>query len=274
MLLLYAAAVLAVLAGPATASAKPRHLEQVRTALVVRAMRCASCHVSNDAADWTDGGLNPYGARLREIAEGDSLAERIARLDRGPAPDDGDADRTRREKDRDIDGDGVPNWVEIIAGASPADPASVPSAKRIERVERVVGCTICHSETRIPGKQGLDANPHNAFGKVLARTLDTPDAKHLPNAELRSQAERLPILKRIALSRKTRPPHSKVTYWEKLRLMRAPADPDDNPDPAHVKRLRKRGAAQRSMRKRDPTRGLDVDAHPMDGFLEDIQPLD
>ncbi|MCA9255520.1 MAG: hypothetical protein KDA33_07770, partial [Phycisphaerales bacterium] len=252
------------------AVAKERHLEQLRVALVARAARCASCHISNDRDAWEGAGLNHYGQRLHDISPGDTLADRIAELDHGPkSSDSGDAAATRKN-DQDIDGDGIPNWIEILAGASPADPKSVPAQKRVERVRRVISCAICHTETHLPGKQGLEANPHNEFGELLSVTTGEKNkANEDAQSNRRRTAERLPILKRVEISRKKKPRGGKATYWEKLRLMRSPADAEDNPSKENLASFRKRAARQRSKKKRDPTRGMVDAAHDNDGFLQD-----
>lgn len=254
---------------------KERHLEQVRVVLIARAARCASCHVSNDKSEWEGQGLNIYGKRLGEISPGDALADRIAMLEHGPTSSDGGAEAARKKQDQDIDGDGVPNWVEILARANPADPKNKPAQARIERVERVVTCNICHTQTNLPGKQGLEANPHNTFGELLSETTrEKPGATPGTERDKQRSAERIPILKRIELTRKRKPKGGKATYWEKLRLMRLPADEDDNPSKESLMSFRKRAARQRSKTKRDSTRGMVDPAHDNDGFLKDCVHLD
>lgn len=253
---------------------KERHFEQVRVLLMSRAARCATCHVSAAKTEWVGAGLNIYGQRLKAIAPGDDLADRMARLEHGPSSGDSGDERSRREKDQDIDGDGVPNWVEILARANPADAENKPTQERIERVKQVVACTICHSQTNLPGEQGIDANPHNAYGALLAETTDNKKDKPATQADRRRSAERVPILKRIELARKKKPKGSKATFWEKLRMMRRPADASDEPSPDGLKSFRKRAAQQRSKRKRDPTRGMDDPAHEHVGFLQDGKNLE
>lgn len=267
---LYLLAGVAIFAATDGATAKERHLEQLRVALVARAARCVSCHVSDDKAAWDGAGLNQYGQRLHAVSPGDTLADRIAELDHGPkSSDSGDAAATRKN-DQDIDGDGIPNWIEILAGASPADPKSVPAPKRVERVRRVISCSICHTQTHLPGKQGLEANPHNEFGELLSVTTGEKNkSSEDAQSNRRRAAERLPILKRIELTRKKKPRGGKSTYWEKLRLMRSPADSEDNPSKENLASFRKRAARQRSKKKRDLTRGMIDAAHDNDGFLQD-----
>lgn len=257
------------------AFAKKRHFEQVRVVLISRAAHCATCHMSNDKSDWDGAGLNIYGKRLHEISPGDPLADRILMLEHGPTSRDTGAERERRERDRDIDGDGVPNWVEILARSNPADAAVKPSEKRIERVRRVVSCKICHIDTNLPGKRGLAANPHNAFGKMLSETTGSKGGNgNATAAERHRAAERIPILKRIELTMRKRPKGSRATYWEKLRLMRLPADEADQPSPRALKSFRKWAAAQRSKKKRDPARGMIDPAHDNEGFLQDCKRLE
>lgn len=262
-------AVLALL--PAEAWAKERHFEQLRVVLISRSARCVTCHTSADGA-----GLNAYGQRLHALPADDALADRIAALEADPPAGASEAERAEKARDRDIDGDGVPNWVEILAGADPASAEHRPKPKRAERITRVVSCKLCHTANHLPGKDGVAANPHNAFGELLATTFDLPRRRRRPktDAAVRAAAERTPILRRLVKIRKKRPRKSRATYWQKIRLLRAPADPDDNPTSKALKRFKKKAAHQRSKRKRDPTRGLDCPAHRADGFLRDADGLD
>lgn len=257
------------------AFAKERHLEQLRVVLISRAARCATCHVSDHKKDWENAGLNLYGQRLHEISPGDSLGDRILMIEHGPTSSDNEEDRAKREKDQDIDGDGVPNWVEILAKSNPGDAKIKPPKGRVDRVKRVINCTICHTDTNLPGKQGLEANPHNAYGDLLSQTTDPKDVNaNTPKAERQRKAESIPILKRIDMTKRRKPKGSKATYWEKLRLMRLPADDEDNPSAKSLKTFRKWAAEQRSKKKRDPTRGTADPAHEDEGFMQDAKHLD
>lgn len=255
---------------PGLVAGKERHFEQLRVVLISRAARCNSCHTSADGQD-----LNAYGQRLHALSQDDSLADRIASLEAGPRVGDSEAKRVQKQKDQDVDQDGVPNWVEILARTNPADSEDRPKAKKVRRIERIVGCNICHEATNLPGEDGLAANPHNEFGDLLAKTYDLPrQSKPKTEEALRLAAERTPILKRLVKTKKKRPRKSKATYWQKIRLLHNPNDPEDNPKTKTLKRFKKQAAAQRSKRKRDPTRGLACEAHPSSGFLLDAEALD
>lgn len=260
-----------LMAAPGAADGKERHFEQLRVLLISKAARCNSCHVGEAGQ-----GLNAYGERLHALSQDDSLADRIAMVEADPRVGATESERLQKQKDQDVDQDGVPNWVEILAGNDPADAEDRPKSKKVRRIERVVSCTSCHEATNLPGKDGLAANPHNALGALLSKTYELPPRRAKPKTSeaVQTAAERTPILTRIAKIKKKKPRKSKATYWQKLRLLHSPADPEDNPKPKTLKRFKKKAAVQRSKRKRDPTLGLACDAHPADGFLTDAEGLD
>ena len=260
-----------LLTAPIVAVAKERHFEQLRTVLISRAARCKTCHLEADGT-----GFNAYGDRLKSLSPDDSLGDRIAAMDADPPVGASEAEQAERRRDQDVDQDGVPNWVEILAGSNPGDSEDRPRKKRAKRVERVIGCTLCHEANHLLGKQGLEANPHNEHGRLLAGTFILPRSRRQPKTRdaILAAAERTPILKRLGKIRKKRPPKSKATYWQQIRLLHDPIDPEDKPTPKRLKAFKKRAALQRSRRKRDPTRGLDCEAHPLDGFLLDAKDLD
>lgn len=265
----------------ANAWAKERHLEQVRVALIARAAHCSTCHLDKDQTFWEDGGLNPYGLRLRALGSGDSLADRIVRLDRKKDDDDNNpatqiplAEGEEATPNNDVDGDGVPNWVEILAESNPGDKENKPSQKRIERVEQVVSCKICHEQINVAGKIGRSANPHNDFGDILALTNDPDDNEARVEADRRRRAaERIPILKRISFNKRKKPKGDKATYWERLRLMYLPTDESAKTSEKRLKEMRKQAVLQKNRLKRDPTLGIPEDHHVL-GFLEDAEELD
>ncbi len=257
----------------AQAVANERHFEEVRALLVVRSANCTSCH--SDAAG---SSLNAYGQGLSALSKDLSLDDRILRMESVPRIGASEEDRREQSRRQDIDGDGVRNWVEILAGKDPADDKNKPSRKQIERIERVVSCSICHSATNLPGKEeGLAANPHNELGALLAQTVPKPrpgEARPKGERETRAAAERVSILTRLGLTRTKRPKGSKATYWQRIRLLFSPTDTARNPSAEELKAFKKAAAIQRSPRRRDPTKGVDCDAHRLGGFLEETTGLD
>ena len=251
------------------ARGKERHLEQVRALLVSRTARCTSCHTDADGKT-----LNAYGDRLAESTAGRSLADRIVALDKEPPLNATEATEAKALADQDIDGDGVANWIEIIAETSPADADDKPGPKTAERIEAVVSCKLCHTKTNLPG-EGLEAAPHNLLGKLLARTFVRQKGKRSPRGKeaIREAAERTPILARLAEIRRKRPRGSKATYWERIRLLCPPADLNESPKLKPLTAFRKLAGRQKRKRTRDPNLGLDCKAHQANGFLADAKRL-
>ncbi len=262
-------------AAPRRSSAKERHLEQVRVLLMARAARCNTCHVAGDGGWKARDGLNAYGRALSELPAGDALADRMVELEREGVQGAQKSNSIATDR-RDVDGDGVPNWIEVLAGKSPADAADVPSEKKRARIERVVSCTICHDQTNLPGKSGIEANPHNPLGKLLASTyiLDRGEKKPAAPSAIQAAAERTPILARLELVRKKKPPKGRATYWQRIRMLRSSVDPAEEPSSRQLAAFKKQAAAQRSRRKRDPELGLIGDTHKPEGFLADGMKLD
>ncbi|MFQ5424017.1 MAG: hypothetical protein ACE5F9_08555 [Phycisphaerae bacterium] len=260
-----------LLASTAYGEAKELHFARVRVLLMSKAARCTSCHADSKGAS-----LNAYGERLTALSHDDPLADRMAALEAEPSVKaDADARRQARE-DRDVDRDGVANWIEILANSNPADAKDTPNAETARRIERVISCKLCHRATNLPG-EGLEANPHNELGAFLAKTFVRRRGRRAPKdaEQVRSAAERTPILTRLSMIRKKRPKRSRATYWEKIRLLHAPADSHDTPSRAALRAFRKDAARQRRRKTRDAGRGLTSKAHGPDGFLLDVdKPLD
>lgn len=259
---------LAAVIAPA-AAAKEKHLDRVRVLLISKAARCTSCH-----ADPGGKQLNAYGRRLADLPTDDPLADRIATLEGEPGFEDNEPQGKRATPDRDVDADGVANWIEILAETDPSNGRDKPDAELAQRIEKTIDCRLCHTATGLPG-EGLAANPHNALGKLLAKTYAKRRGRRPPRGKeaVRAAAERTPILQRLSLARKKRPKKSKATYWQKIRLLHAPADPEDKPSAAALKAFKKQAARQKRRKSRDPNRGLACEAHGADGFLLDAPGL-
>lgn len=255
---------------PPRAGAKEKHFEQVRAYLISKAARCTSCHVGAQS-----GELNAYGQRISALPNDDPLADRIAAIESEPSAAAGDDERREAEKNRDVDGDGVLNWIEVLADTNPADAKDKPAPETALRIETVISCKLCHRATNLPG-EGLAANPHNELGDLLSKTYVKRSRAANPRSpdEARAAAERVPILTRLSMIRKKRPKKSRATYWHKIRLIHGPADSDDNPSREELQSFLKLVKRQKSRGKRDPNLGLDADAHKPDGFFLDAAQLD
>lgn len=261
----------------APAAAKERHLEQLRVLLMVRAAKCVTCHESPDGKK-----LNLYGQRLAILPIALTWSDRIAALESDKPRDrskdrvlpPGMVDESATNSDQDVDGDGVPNWVEILAGTNPGKKNDFPGKKETSHITEVVSCKICHTATGLPG-DGLKANPHNELGMLLARTIPKRHAsKPNSDAAIHLAAERTSILKRFELIKAKRPKRSRATFWEKIRLIHAPADADDNPKQDELQLFRKTCRAQKRRKTRDVSLGFENSRHKLDGFLLDAKSLD
>jgi len=254
------------LAMPATAGAKEIHFSQVRVLLVSRMAKCTSCHAAADGA-----ALNAYGKRIAEMPASDTLADRIAAVESDPPLELKKPQAEKHKRGQDVDQDRVPNWVEIVAGTDPSDAKSTPERAAVERIEKVVSCTLCHKATGLPG-EGLEANPHNAFGALLAETLKPRPGTPPPKTReaIRAAAERLPILTRLGLVASKKPRGGKATYWERILLLVSPAEAEE-PEKAALAELRKRQKQQKNRKTRDANLGLGAEAHALDGFLKDAE---
>lgn len=254
---------------PGEASAKEKHLEHVRTLLLSRAAKCTSCHVQPDGK-----ALNLYGKRIAEEEKNAPFADRIAAVEAEP-PLNASRDRAARHRaGQDVDKDGVPNWVEVLAGTSPADPEDKPTAAAMKRVQEIVSCKLCHTATGLPG-EGLAANPHNSLGNILAETHpQKPGVTRGRSAQsTREAAERTPILVRLGMIGGRKPKGSKATYWEKLLLLHAPSEDSDTTASDVLSELRKRLKLKKNKRTAPTDEGIAAPAHPIDGFLLDAAKL-
>ena len=260
-----------LLVAAGVAPAKPKHFQHVRAALVAKAARCTSCHTEQEGAS-----LNLYGEQLQAIGDDMTLADRIDRLESLPLPRTQPGQPPEFSVKADADQDGVLNWVEILAGTSPADPENKPDAERAAKIATVVSCNICHLQTGIPGKRGLEGNPHNELGRLLLKTFVVPkgDARPRSADDRQLAAMRTPILARLAKIKRKKPKASEAGYWERLRLLHAPTDPADEVSSEALEAFKAQAKTQKKKSTRDPTLGLDCKAHKLDGFLVDIKKLD
>lgn len=253
------------------ADAKEKHFEQLRVLLIADAAKCVSCHEQADGKI-----LNDYGKQLAALGPDENMADRILKLEADAPLEAKPAERKRIEKNHDVDGDGVPNWIEILAGANPAKKDSVPSPKEAERVKANVSCTSCHVSVNGPG-QGLAANPHNEMGKRLASTFAVKRGAREPRPvgkeAVAEAAERTPILTRLEMIKTKKPRGGKASYWERLLLRYSPVDVKNEPPAKDVAELKRELVRRKKKSARERDRGLAAKAHPLDGFLLDAKGL-
>lgn len=267
MVCVIAAAGLGLCATPAWA--KEKHLEQVRVLLMAESAKCTSCHTAVSGKE-----LNLYGRKLSDLGRSESMADRMLKLEAEPPVEAKGEARKKALAARDADGDGVANWVEILAGTNPGDPNQAPIKATVDKLEKVVSCTMCHVSVNGPG-EGLAANPHNDMGKALATTVLPKKGEKRPvGAEaIREAAERVPILARLVKIKNKKPRKGNATYWERLLLRVPPADEGVQPGAKELAELKRRQARQKHKSRKQEDRGLAHDAHPLDGFLLDAKGL-
>lgn len=251
--------------------AKEKHLEQLRVLLIADAAKCISCHEQPDGKT-----LNDYGKALAALGEKETLSDRILRLEADPPLEAKPAERKRIEKNHDLDDDGVPNWIEILAGTNPAKKDSTPLSMNVERIKSAVSCTACHVSVNGPG-EGLAANPHNELGKRLAATFSVKksgrEQRPVGKEAIAEAAERTPILERLAMIKSLKPKGGRATYWERLLLRYPTVDAKKEPAARDLAELRREQARRRQKSLREKDRGLAAKAHPLDGFLLDAKGL-
>jgi hypothetical protein len=151
----------------------------------------------------------------------------------------------------DVDGDGVANWVEILAGTNPSSPDE--SVATHERIQRVISCNVCHTSVSQYAAPGEDRAPHNAFGDALEELGDQGGARRGARRgrgrEQNRGADRdgpsEPIEPRLKRLKGRDTDRDKVKNWDEISVFHHPADPDDTPDEASVAAARERLRARR-----------------------------
>jgi len=249
--------------------AKEKHLEQVRVLLMAEAAKCTTCHTAVSGKE-----LNLYGKQLADLGRSESMADRMLKLEADPPVEAKGEAKKKALAAHDADGDGVPNWVEILAGTNPGDPNQAPVKQTVDKLEKVVSCTMCHVSVNGPG-EGLAANPHNELGKTLATTVVPKKGEKRPvgTEAIREAAERVPILQRLVKIKNRKPRKGNATYWERLLLRVPPADESVQPDAKELAELKRRQAKEKHKSVKQEDKGLAHKAHPLDGFLLDAKSL-
>jgi hypothetical protein len=211
---------------------KPIHFEQVKSQLIASRIRCADCHVSRD-----DPTLTAYGKLIGDLGAETPVADRVQETETSiptTAPDDV---RQKAAGRVDVDGDGIPNWVEILAGTNPSQTDSRNPSH--DRIDRVVSCQLCHESAQSGGGDG-DRAPHNAFGKAL-RGLG-------PKSVGADDRANHPILPRLKSRERSDTDKDKIKDWDEVLLFHHPADAADVPNAEAVKDAKR---ADRDRRKDD-----------------------
>jgi len=228
-------------------TAREPYLQRLKLRLAMEQIRCVDCHVSSASEE-----LNAYGREIARHGDKDApFFDRWLEAEEPVSSIDDEAAQKKAKQRLDVDGDGVPNWVELLAGSSPAEKKSVPPQPEKERVtpmaERIteaIDCRLCHIRTDAPAGDGRSRAPHNAFGVELARLGELLEKRRLPRstAEARGDTDYEPapahILARLAHLEKRDADHDGVRNWDEIRLYHHPAERDDRPDREKIRALR------------------------------------
>ena len=196
---------------------KPIHFEDLKFTLLEENIRCTDCHGAAGQAD-----LTPYGKKIAELGPERSIQERLREMEATPSLQ-ATEDQLEREAPRiDVDGDGIPNWVEILAGTNPSEPGGLTDHQ--ERIQRVVACTLCHLSVTAFGSTPEERAPHNEFGAALAKL-----------ARQKSTDENQPILPRLERHRAKDTDRDKARDWDEITIFHHPAGADDTPAAEAIK---------------------------------------
>ncbi len=122
--------VLAALALPAVAQAKPAHKQALidffGPALPAKLHDCRTCHLPADSDDPSERPHNSFGARLKAVRAELRKAGKQTDI----------ATRLQAVANEDSDGDGVANFLELLSGHWPGDPADRPSTAEVADARR------------------------------------------------------------------------------------------------------------------------------------------
>mgnify|MGYP002623643661 CR=1 FL=1 len=246
--------VLAALIVVEAADAKPAYYQRVKLRLLMENVRCQHCHVTSDS-----DALNDYGKMISGVKKKDAaFFERWLEAEREPSALDDEKEVKEAERRLDVDGDGVQNWIEILAGSDPAnaevkpDPAGSRSAPPIsERIAELISCKLCHIRTDAPAGPGRSRAPHNLFGIELAKLNEedpTSDSKARTGGWNRAADQPADILLRLESIGRHDADRDRISNWDEIRLFHHPGDRKDRPNRMAVNTLR---AAERSGRPKD-----------------------
>ncbi len=219
-----------LLAFSASANAKPIHYEDLKLMLVEQNIACTTCHTAPDSPE-----LTAYGQRIAAVGTDESMHDRVKTVEMSLSQTATEEERTSEESRMDVDGDGLANWIEILAGT---DPSSKSEKNELHaRIENTVNCHLCHeSVNRFAGNRE-DRAPHNAFGK----TLRAKKRKGRRNDGKRSKS----IVQRIAKTRTKDTDRDGIKDLDEIITFHHPADKTDTPEKNAVKTARKRVKTRR-----------------------------
>lgn len=205
--------------GAGIASAVPPHFEKLKFELIGQHINCTHCHVAEDSAE-----LTAYGRAIGELDLNRSVPQRVRDLERSPKKPGDDVAPTA-----DVDGDGIQNWVEILAGLNPSEKDE--SGDQTERIISVVSCHLCHTAVNEPGATQAERAPHNQFGAALADQ----------NRGQRDQGRdgRLDILDRLKRVKSRDSDDDSVRNWDEIVLFYSAGDKNDVPSEEDVESIAK-----------------------------------
>jgi hypothetical protein len=233
-----------------SALGKPVHFESLKLELIRRHITCTSCHVADD-----DAALVAYGKKIAAMGDDESVPQRVAILENELSRTASADARKRAAGRKDVDGDGILNWVEILAGTSPSEPDERNELH--ERIERVISCTLCHtsvSDFPVPGREQA---PHNAYGNALADAGERKVKRNRKRSKPRDDdSAAIPILPRIKSTRGKDADRDKAKNWIEIQLFRHPADASDTPSSEDIAKVKE---AKRKSGKRSSGFGEDHD---------------
>jgi hypothetical protein len=227
-----ASVVLTLAAG--SAAAKEGHLEDMKLALVETRITCATCHPDPEGRTLTD-----YGRRIADLGAATSVQERVKEMERRPTEATLKLDAEGERRRTDIDGDGVLNWVEILAGSDPSNAEDPPNRGKSPeftalrtKIETVVSCALCHVDAEVK-PIGADKAPHNPLGEALAK-LAAPKPGVRP-----ADAAPPPVMTRFKSLENVDTDKDKARNWHEIVTFHSPTDAADTPTDEELKAVRK-----------------------------------
>ncbi len=208
--------------------AKPIHFEDLKFELIRQNVRCSDCH-----SDAEDKPFTRYGQVIADEGATQSIQDRVREVERSLSLTASDEEKADAKNRIDVDGDGVANWIEILAGTDVSTAGD--RTEQHERIERVIGCTLCHESVAAFPRPGVERAPHNAFGDAL----ENPDPRRAKRRSGNSSdTEDEDILERLKRSRRTDSDKDRIKDWDEVMLFYHPADKDDTPSRDLVKQFK------------------------------------
>ncbi len=225
--------------------AKPIHFESLKFELITQNIRCTDCHT--DSAGPT---LTTYGQHIADEGDDESIQARVRAFEGSPSLTASDEQKQQSSDRIDIDGDGIANWIEILASTSPS--AGNDRNDTHSRIERVITCKLCHESVAAFPQPGRERAPHNAFGESLKNhDSGKSDRQNRGSGKARRRRKKSSdtgddILIRLKKSRRTDADKDRVKDWDEITTFHHPADKTDTPPRDLVKQLKKHLRSRRN----------------------------